>query len=45
MWQEKDIDSGQLDTPELTVQNILFIIDQIIFICVTSEMKQFKKCI
>lgn len=26
MWQEKDIDSEQLDTPELTVQHILFII-------------------
>lgn len=26
MWQEKDIDSGQLDTPELTVQHILFLI-------------------
>lgn len=24
MWQEKDIDSGQLDSPELTVQHILF---------------------
>lgn len=26
MWRAKDIDSGQLDTPELTVEHILFII-------------------